>query len=304
MELNLRTFLAHQNLLVSSRPVSLPAKNLGSNSKEIPATNPVAGAMVSGLRDDALETPLETQWVGKEMCCPPSGWEFRAGFLVSSGAWEGQVGLEAFAELSTLLVPPPALRWEFVVKIENYFALLHSSKFNLRWVAFDFLKRKREIICQMPDPPTCLSCVPDVFSRTRGPWQLSLPSVSLTLDPGPRNPFPGLGLQVGGHENRCLCFRSWGGLGNRERAWSPQKPRAETSDHSLIKKKDRMCQIDFQATHTISAPLWNGAAKAPQTYTPLREPLLYAKYYVWCSTDIISVNPQTASWSTFNYFLY
>lgn len=90
------------------------------------------------------------------------------------------------------------------MKIENYFALLHSSKFNFLWVAVDFLKRKREIICQMPDPPTCLPCVPDVFSCTRGPWQLSLPSVSLTLDPGPRNPFLGLGLQVGVHKETAL----------------------------------------------------------------------------------------------------
>lgn len=91
-------------------------------------------------------------------------------------------------------------------------------------------------------------------------------------------------------ENHCLCFRRWSGLGNRERAWSPQIPGAETSDHSLIKKKDRMCQIDFQATHTISAPLWNGAAKAPQTYTPLREPLLYAN--PCCMSDALQTLSQ------------
>ena len=54
MELNLRTFLGHQNLLVSFRPVFLPAENLGSTDREIPGVNPVSGAVVSGLRDDAL----------------------------------------------------------------------------------------------------------------------------------------------------------------------------------------------------------------------------------------------------------
>ena len=54
MELNLRTFLEHQNLLVSFRPVFLPAENLGSTDREIPGAIPVSGAVASGLRDNAL----------------------------------------------------------------------------------------------------------------------------------------------------------------------------------------------------------------------------------------------------------
>lgn len=57
MELNLRTFLGRQNLLVSFRPVSLPTENLGSGGREIPVVNPACGAVAYGLRDDALETP-------------------------------------------------------------------------------------------------------------------------------------------------------------------------------------------------------------------------------------------------------
>lgn len=57
MELNLRTFLGRQNLLVSFRPVSLPTENLGSGGREIPVINPACGAVAYGLRDDALETP-------------------------------------------------------------------------------------------------------------------------------------------------------------------------------------------------------------------------------------------------------
>jgi hypothetical protein len=59
MELNLRTFLGHQNLLVSFRSVSLSAKNLAYKGREIPGTKPVSGAMSLAERW-CLGIPVET----------------------------------------------------------------------------------------------------------------------------------------------------------------------------------------------------------------------------------------------------
>lgn len=84
------------------------------------------------------------------------------------------------------------------MKIENYFALLHSSKFNLLWVAFDFLKRKREIICQMPDPPTCLSCVCLMFFHILGgPGSSLFPPFLSPLTQAPETPSRDLGYRLG-----------------------------------------------------------------------------------------------------------
>ena len=63
MELNLRTFLGHQNLLVSFRPVFLPAENLGSTEREIPGAHRVSGAVASGPRDDALHACGCAKWL-------------------------------------------------------------------------------------------------------------------------------------------------------------------------------------------------------------------------------------------------
>ena len=66
MELNLRIFLAHQNLWVSVRPISPPAKNLGSKGKEILVTNPASGAMASEMRYDTLETAWKRNVWGRK----------------------------------------------------------------------------------------------------------------------------------------------------------------------------------------------------------------------------------------------
>ena len=59
-------------------------------------------------------------------------------------------------------------------------------------VSFRLISEKeKEIICQMPDPPPCLCCLPGLYSCTgasSGRALAALSSLCFTLGPGPRNP--------------------------------------------------------------------------------------------------------------------